>query len=367
MMIRTKTMTAVFKWIRFVRLLLPGALATPAAGNPFSLPEPSHDRWMYPSNATPGTRSQASTFSALPGSSGIDDRWAFFLIAFDTRAIVPPGLEPHRYRIQSMRVTARIGQDALFRYDPTADAWDTYATPDAPAATSDADPGRPLELFGAGFRNGFTATSFTESSPYGGSAPGTRNAYPLGLDAAATPRDVSNNITAQFDAAPWAVGHMDLPPGALVPAGTVVTFDLDTSQPGVAGYLRDGLAAGRLWFSLTSLHPALFQDGEFVSYHTRDGVEHILFGDAAPAWAGEIEINHPLQIGPDETGENLVLTWPQAPGFTYVVQASPGPTDGPWVPLQTIIANAHGQGTYLHQTEPGGRRFFRLAIFPTQP
>lgn len=51
--------------------------------------EPSHDRWMYPSNGTPGTRAQASTFSALPGSSGLDDRWGFFLLAFEWRRHSP--------------------------------------------------------------------------------------------------------------------------------------------------------------------------------------------------------------------------------------------------------------------------------------
>lgn len=368
MMIRPTTMIAVSKWIRVVRFLTPMALVSSAAGNPFSLQEPSHDRWFYPSNSTPGTRPQASTFSALPAASGVDDRWAFLLVAFDTRAFIPPGLEPHRYHIQSMRVTARIGQDGLFRYDPTADAWSTYATPDAPATMPDADPGRPLELFGAGFRNGFTTTTFTESSPYGGSAPGTRNAYPLGFDAAANPRDVSHNITTKFDPAPWAVGHMDLTPGTFVPEGTVVTFNLDATQPGVAGYMRAGLAAGRLWFAITSLHPALFQDGEFVSYHTRDGVEHILFGDAAPTWTAEIEIDHPLRIGPDETGENFELTWPQAAGFTYIIQSSDDPTHDLWAPIHTSVADADGNGKYLHRHEDtGGRRFFRLAIIHNQP
>ena len=65
--------------------------------------EPSQDRWMYPSNSTPGTRPQASTFSALPGSAGLDDRWGFFLFAFDTGPAVPPGLPPEIYRIRSVK------------------------------------------------------------------------------------------------------------------------------------------------------------------------------------------------------------------------------------------------------------------------
>ncbi len=353
--------------ILLFRLLLPAVCVSSAAGSPYALPEPSQDRWMYPSNATPGTRAQASTFSALPDSSGVDDRWAFYLFAFDTASIAPPGLEPRRYQIRSMRVTARIGQDRLFAYDPTEDPWNSYATADVPAEIPDANTGRPLELFGAGFRNGFTAADFTEFSPYGSNTPGQRNAYPLGYDHNATPRDVSNNVTEQFEPLPWSIGQMDLAPGTLVPEGTVVTFDLDLTQPGVAHYLQQGLANGRLWFSLTSLHPALFLDGEFVSYHTRDGVEHIIFGDAAPAWSADIEIDHPLAITPHSDEPSMVLSWPQAAGFSYTLFTSPDLSVSSWQPLHSETAASAGITSFTDPIVPGPQRFYRLSISPTAP
>ncbi len=346
--------------------LLPVALISSATGNPHSLTEPSEDRWMYPSNATPGTRPQVSTFSALPADSSVDDRWAFFLVAFDTAAIIPPGLDPHRYRIRSMEISAMIGQDDLFRYDPTPDPWQTYATPDTPATIPDPDPGRPLELFGAGFRNSFTPNTFTESSPHGGSAPGTRNAYPLGFDPSAQPRDISNHVTQQFDPLPWATGQMNLPPGDLVPVNTTVTFTIDTSLPGVARYLQDGLSQGRLWFSLTSMHPATFQGGEFVSYHTRNSFEHVLFGDAAPQWHADIVIDNPLAITRIPGEPHIHLTWPVATGFTYTLQQSPDLSENSWSPIHTLTATTHEETTHqVLPTTPGGKQFFRLAITPT--
>lgn len=354
-------MNARFPWM----IAWVSVVATAAAETPQAILEPSQDRWMYPSNGTPGTRAQASTFSALPGAAGLDDRWGFFLFAFDTGAAVPVGLPPEFYQIKSVRITATIGQDFLFRYDPSYDGWRTYATPSVPASEADPDAGRPLELHGAGFRNGFSAASFTETSLHGGNgSPGTRNAHPLGFDETGAARDVSGNVTGQFESAPWAVGTTDLDPGDLVPEGTVFRFVVDAGLPGVTAYLRDGLAAGRVWFSLDSLHPATQQAGEFVAWYTKDDVYHQLFGGIAPTLELDVDLDLPFAIS--RSGDTISLTWPEFPGFTFALQASPSLADGSWQTIHQHAAVESGHGGFTEAVGPGAR-FYRLALTPTPP
>ncbi len=344
--------------------LLAALLAANAAtANPATISEPSQDRWMYPSNSTPGTRSQASTFSALPAASGLDDRWGFFLFAFDTAVAVPPGLPPEIYQIHSVKVSATISQDLLFTYDPTSDSWQTHGTPSVPAAIPDADPGRPLELHGTGFRNDWTAASFLETSPYGPALPGLRNAFPLGFDANGISRDVSNSITQQFESIPWAVGKTSsLSPGDAVPIDTVFEFEINPSLPGVDAYLKQGLAAGRIWFSLSSLHPATQQAGEFVAYYTRDDVYHELFGGLAPTLTVEATLNLNLSISGN--GGQVTLTWPEYAGFTHQLQTSPDLSPLSWTTVHSHAATTSGTGIFT-ETPSATKRFYRLALTAT--
>jgi len=336
------------------------ATAQIAAASPIVIGEPSEDRWMYPWNFTPGSRAQASTFSALPGGGGdVEDRWGFFLIGFDTANAIPAGLPATAYRIRSISLIATTGQDGTFQYDPTEDSYLTYATPDAPAAVPDADIGRPVELHGAGFRNGFTATTFTETSPYGS----PRNAYPLGFDDAANPRDVSWNVTEGFDARPWAVGTTgSVAPGQPVPLETVFTFETDASLPGVDGYLRQSLAAGKLWLTLSSLHPAIEQGGQLAAWLTRDDAVHQFFGDLAPQLVLDVDIVSPLAI--ERTSGGVTLRWPQFPGYTFQLEASPDLSPGSWQPVVQNHATASSSATFTDPTNIP-RRFYRLATQPT--
>ena len=331
-----------------------------AAATPATLAEPSADRWMYPSNSPPGSRGQASTFSALPETAGVEDRWGFFLVGFDTSALVPAGLPPQSYRIRSVVLRATIGQDGTFHYDPTEDPLASYATADRAASVADPDPGRPVELHGAGFRNDFTAATFTETSPYGFPE---RNAYPLGFDEAGGPRDVSWNVTGQFEARPWAVGRSDaVEPGAPVPAETAFTFDIDPSPPGVGDYLRQSLADGWLWLSLDSLHPAVQQGGELASWLTRDDAVHQIFGGLAPQLALEVELDIPLEM--QGAPGSLTLAWPVSAGLTYELQATPDLAEPSWETVHVHEASTDGSGSHT-DTATATRRFYRLQITPT--
>lgn len=334
--------------------LVSAAACSLAAAAPQTIPEPSADRWMYPSNGTPGTRAQASTFSALPSSGGVEDRWGFFLIQFDTSSTIPAGLSPESYRIRSITLTATIGQDETFDYDPTPDPLTSYGTPSSIASTPDADIGRPVELHGAGFRNGFDAGTFLETSPYG--APG-RNAYPLGFSGDGTPLDVSWNVTDGFESTPWATGTTsDVEPGDLVPIDTVFDFQIDTSLPGVTPYLQQALSEGALWLTISSLHPAIQEGGELAAWLTRDDALHQIFGGYAPSLTLEVDLRVPLTLS--RSGTTNHLTWPTFDGFDAELQASPDLDS--WTPIP------HGDGSAT-ETTSASKRFYRIQILPSTP
>jgi hypothetical protein len=328
-----------------------------------SITEPADDRWMYPANSTPGTRTQASTFSALP-TTGVDNRFGQFVFRFNTAAAgIPAGLGAANYTLTAISLTATIGQDNLFRYDPTQDAWFTYGATVFP----DEDLGRPMELHGTGFRNGFTASTFQETSAYSGGSPSQRNAYALGFDETGTPRDVTNNVTDAFDSRPWAVGKIDgLASGELVAVDTVVHFTPDLTQPGVAAYLREGLNQGFIWFTLSSLHPALQQGGEFVSFYTKDHPVHQLFGDAAPSLAVTCSLPAGFTSFTRSSAGMVSLAFIGLPGQTHILQASPDLNASSWENLHTFTAAPATVLTW-NAPSPQPRRFFRIARITPSP
>jgi hypothetical protein len=233
------------------------------AGSPInaSYDMPSLDRWNYPFNPVPGTRTSAASF----GTAGytefeFDDRDALFLIGFDTGAEIPAGEDPGRYRITSAVITTTIATGDAFRYDPTYDSYRTHLSEEDPDFVADADAGRPIAIFGAAFRNGFTSATFLETTAHGPAfGLGVRNAYStdyIDFDPVSgiPPRDVGNNVKDRFEPTPFAIGQTaDASVGGLVPADAVFTFTLDVDEPNVAAFLRNGLASGRLRFQISSL------------------------------------------------------------------------------------------------------------------
>ena len=233
--------------------------------------QPTLDKLMYPFAPDGGTRGIAYTFGSF--DPRFDTRDAQVLLGWDLAGSdVPPGLKPSRYLLRSVRISVQVVSDLSFEYDPTHDTAWTYAT-NAPSYVKDADLGRPAEIFGAAFRNGFTAETFRETSPFGfvgaftasNIAIQTRNAYAATFGTDGGWVDIANNVgqanaaytNGTFEVTPWAVGHAaEVQPGDRVPSGTWFHFDLDLSNPQVAGYVQGGLGEGRLRFFLTSLHPA---------------------------------------------------------------------------------------------------------------
>ncbi len=249
-------------------------------GSPATFSTPDLDRWMYPFNGTPGTRSSGSTFGA-PGSPGFDERDAQFLIGFDTTGQISSGQGAANYQINSATLTLRhSGGD--FTYDPTQDSYTTYQS-----GGVDGDAGRPMELFGAGYRNGFDSSSFTESSAFSPPGPpgppmfsGVRNVFALGFDGGGNSVDVSNSLdfgnngASGFDPVLFGLGTVTgLNPGDTVEAGMDITFQLNLTSPHVRGFLQQQLDEGWVGLVATSFHAAS-QGGPAVypSYDTKENL-----------------------------------------------------------------------------------------------
>ena len=287
--------------ITALSLFLGGIAFGDSAATVVSACEPQVDRWNYDQNTTVGYRNKSSLFTGLPDDAGNGaDRLGQITLGFDTTTMgVPAGGSWLDYRITSVKVTARFANDpsglgdSVILYDPTPDPFDALLP-----GGIDPDPGRPVELHGVGFRNGFSAATYVEGapppalgqppipgSPYSGVE--GRTAYALGYDECGVPRDVTNNPSGRLRFA--AVGGWDqrhrharsADPGRHHP-------DLRARpQPaGVTRYLQQGLSDGWLYFTLSSMQPATFDGGggglgNFAIFYMKESVEHQFFGDSA--------------------------------------------------------------------------------------
>jgi hypothetical protein len=321
---------------------------------------PAGDRWMYPNNSTPGTRSTASTFSFLP-FTGVDDRFGQFVIKFDTAAAgIPAGLGPANYDIHRLVFTAVYASGDPLPYDPTEDP---LASLGAAPSVADPDAGRPLELHGTGFRDGFTAATF-----------GGRSAFASSFDEAGVARDVTNSVTLGYESHPWAIGkittpvdlnaeprvYLPLEPGQVIPVYAHVTFEINLAIPGVADCVRQGLHQGFLWFTLSSFHPATGPgSGGFPAYFTKEHPEQALYHDVAPTL--EAEYSLPLRIAEfTRTGDSAGLTWNASPGFQYVVEGTDDPAAGVWSRLGSFTTAVPAPLRWSgNPSSP--RAFFRVA------
>jgi hypothetical protein len=252
---------------------------------------PTVDRWFYPFNGSPGTKPDTSIFGPVTDpevgfDALFDNRDGQMLDGFDTSGLVPPGLDPGSYGIAGARMIVTIKSDLTFAYDPSADPYTSWLPSAHPDFAPDPDAGRPLELFGVGFRcDGYAAASFPENGPFCDgcncflSCRGVRCAYPIDFPGACDqPRDVSNNVddgdelTPSFDPVPFAVAATDsLSPGDPVPTGTELTFEINLDSPCVRGYIADSLSEGMLDFLIASIFlSAQGQEGTFPKIYCKE-------------------------------------------------------------------------------------------------
>jgi hypothetical protein len=275
----------------------------------FEADQPDRDRWNYPFNFTPGTRPTASIFR-VPDQAGFDDRDAQFVVGWNTAPTIPAGRPLADYRITAARITAVIASGGLFAYDPTFDSFRTLLPASDPALTPDADAGKPIELFGVGYRSGFSATNWLETSPFGGTpvvlpAQGSRNVFPALFDALGNATDVSNNLKDRFEAAPAAIGLTDdAAPGQLVPQDALFTFTLDLTQPSTVEFLKRGLQLGTINFAITGMHATDGGPGggsgspNYPVFYTRDDIGAQLFA-LMPTIRIEVQVGNPADLTGD--------------------------------------------------------------------
>ena len=224
---------------------------------------PSLDRWNYPFNGSPGTRFEMPSYAAIE-TPGFDDHDAQVLLGFDTSGEIVPGLGAGEYQVLSVTVTMTMSNDDDFIYDPTHDTFDTYGELGEPF---DTDPGRPLNLWLTGYRDGHDQTTYMETTLFGlvadvPPAQGMRSAFAAIFDDLGVPTDISNNLKEQFEAVPLAIGQSDsINPGDTVPADTTFSFTFTPCELGEHNELGKMLDLGQVRFSVSSLQPATGSPG----------------------------------------------------------------------------------------------------------
>lgn len=294
-------------------LAIAAGVSTASAQQNYSLNllKPTMDKWIYPfaQSDNGGSRGTSSSFGAI-GEAGFDDRDAQTFVAFNTSGIVPAGLDSTNYQILSATFTLTIFREensSGFVFDGTYDPVSTYG-PMGGSINGD-DPGRPIELYGAAFRNGFTSSTITEGMPFSttpGYREGIRSIYPTdfqgGVSINGANRDVSNNVTAGFDPMPFAIGQ--IAPGDLNPDGTakddaLVVFTLNLNNPDVLRYLQLSLSDGMVSFIATSLYVASQdeQNGSYPNFYMKEN----LLGSAP----GKLEMQ--VQVVPEPSAITLAL------------------------------------------------------------
>ncbi len=362
---------------------------------PFTLLQPSGDRWMYWQGDFSGGRVSASVYGAygpfdyLEFGYDFDDRHAQMLLDFDTTQIAQPGLGAENYDVSSIVVSIVVDQADAFVYDSTHDPLVTYTN------EADQDSGRPLELFGVGYRGGFSLANFRENSAYQSLTgfKNVRNAYAMDF-INGLPSDVSNNVEQNFEVSPWGVGQFtgqveldgsfspgSLPEGQLVPQDAVIEFAVDLSNPLIRAYVKAGLHAGRLQFMVSSLLGYSYQNDEgasggFPSFYTKESIYHVpqeniflaaqLSGDvavqAAPVHRPELSISRD-----SATGRKRIWFHAQE-GHSYQFKFSNDLTSNNWSNLGSARTGSAGQVIEEFDSPTAGteRRFYRVVATRTQ-
>lgn len=359
--------------------------------------EPAGDRWMYWMGDFDGQRQTASVYGAYGAFDYIaqgydfDDRHAQMFLDFNTTALAQPGRGAGNYTVNSLTLTVVVNQDLQFVYDPTHDLLGSYRN-----IIPDSDPGRPLELFGVGYRGGFSLGTFRENSPYQSGNftvyKNVRNAFAMDF-VGGQARDVSNNVEQNFEVSPWAIGQIagiveldgsftpaPLGAGQLVPQDAVVEFTVNLSNPLVRDYVQQGLNAGRLQFMVTSLLGYTYTGDEgdaggFPSFYTKESIYHLPGQEIrlAAQLEGNVGIQSAaahrpeLSITPTSPG-TMRLRFTSQTGHSYQVQSRNTLTSGTWNNLGTAISGTGDLLEYLDATAgSASQRFYRVVSSRTQP
>ncbi len=299
------------------------ALLTSLSAAQIRFDTPSDDRWFYPFNFNPCARTVGSCFGAA-GLNGFNDRDGTFLAVWDTSELVPPGQGAENYDISALRVTVTNIADADWAVDLTPDEWYTFdinqdgfinadgiprgEQGDTDGESSDADAGRPLELFGVAFGPQSDYATWSECSDYHGSDSQNnlpRDPFPFVYQEATNDLlHCEDNVKGlhndglsipvfEFTPVSWTVG---VPVGYTPGEQTVpfdITFDINLSRSDarVLRYFQEQLNGGRVFIYINSLADTSMGGGqsEFPTLYMKESTEQ----GAAPARL-ELSFNEPI-------------------------------------------------------------------------
>lgn len=258
--------------ILFVLCIIGCGLGQSLQAQPFTVnnTSPALELYMYDNAFSTGSQ-RIPIWGVFGDSFGEDTRMSQEIVGWQMASLIPTNQTPAHYLIKRCRVTLTVNDNDTFLFDPTHDAYQTYLDTNDPAYQPDTDTGRPVEMFGVGYRNGYDAISFSQAPAFGDGAPGGRNAYAAGWGTNGVFVDVSNNVGKTnsdfpvFEAWPFAVGQVtNVAPGQPVPSASKMFFELDVTDPAVITYLQNSLDIGILNFAVSALHPVFSMGGPFT-------------------------------------------------------------------------------------------------------
>lgn len=236
-----------------------------------SFDKPSQDRWNYPWNSTPGARALASLFLATD-EVGVY-RHGTFIVGFDTSDLIPEGNASGAYQITSAQIRLMTSGNFEVPYDPSYDPVASHLLETHELYLADEDSGRPIHVFGAGFRNGFNQETWKETTPYSPGSDAQRTVFPVIINESGLPKDVSLAVDYDnpTDESPFAIGRLeDTEAGDPIPEDTWMIFDIDLNNSGTLAYLQQGLSHGKLSFIFTSLNEGGREVRTYPEFYTSD-------------------------------------------------------------------------------------------------
>jgi hypothetical protein len=266
-----------------------------ASGQPVdvSYSTPHLDRWNYTFGSSAGAELEATVFSILGSGyeNTFDIRDGQFIVGYLTSPAVPTGRPLNQYRVISATLTVRTSRDKVFRYDPSFDPVGTGFPTSDPEYVADLDPDHPVELHAVGYRNGFTAATYMENTPFAVGNPSVKQARNVfaaqyaNADGTGPLVDVSNNVMdvpglPRFEVRPLALATCVTAPGAQVDVNTDMTFDVDFGNPEARRYFRESLAEGRLNLMISSMTVTSLQSSTTPAFWTKEAPGSL--GAAAP-------------------------------------------------------------------------------------
>jgi len=229
-----------------------------AAAQPVSL-TPDFDVYHYPPIGNGLTEFTAAVFGS-PLDEPEEDRLSFYVVAFDTSGIDLSAFADPEVTGATLTVfvanSSTMSSTDTVEYDPTYDPISTYA----PLGTEpDADPGRPLSLFGVALREGLDLAGWRDAG-----APlttgGQYSAFPVQAGPGGAPESVLDNVDDAFDAVPFAVAQTTdtqfFGGTERIQNGAELTFTIDAADPDINAYLIDGVQSGLLGLAISGLHGA---------------------------------------------------------------------------------------------------------------